>query len=221
MLKLKDVKESTKAVFDAGPLTIPDPGPVWQRKLEALEEGKLDQQRAAAIFDMRCEQADKMGFMRLTSGQAVEMLMGEAHTDTKERDDVPRQTYEWFYNHHDGVLLEKDKCNWGGFPIDFWRMERKSFWYMPPFAKVEKWRCRFSKLDYLKREIPYGVLLRINELKELKLFNVFNIVAPLEAFERNTDIDPIVLATIWEVPPRDKDKGSTAGQAQHYFLAQW
>ena len=92
---------------------------------------------------------------------------------------------------------------------------------MPPFAKTEKWRCRFGKLDYLKRDIPYGVVLRIQEVKELKLFNVFHVLAPIEAWERKTDIDPIVVATIWELPPNKDGAYKTAGQVAHFFLAQW
>jgi hypothetical protein len=44
----------------------------------------------------------------------------------------------------------------------------------------------------------------------------------MEAWQRKTDIDPIVVATIWELPPQEKPKeGRSAGQAAHFFLAQW
>jgi hypothetical protein len=93
---------------------------------------------------------------------------------------------------------------------------------MPPFSKVKVWSVQFGKLNYLKRDIPYGVVLRINECKELKLFNVFQVLAPMEAWEKKTDIDPIVVASIWEMPPKiDEKSGRTAGQVAHFFLAQW
>jgi hypothetical protein len=76
-------------------------------------------------------------------------------------------------------------------------------------------------LDYLKREIPYGVVLRINECKQLKLFNAFSVLAPMEAWEKKTDIDPIVVATIWELPLNNEKKRASAGQVAHFFLAQW
>lgn len=176
-------------------------------------------QRASCIFDMRCWQAEKMGFQKLASGVMVEMLMGESHTETNETDE--RQVHEWVYNHHDDEVYTKEK-GWGSEPTTFIRMERAGLWCYPPFSKKQKWACRFGKLDYLKRDIPYGVVLRINECKALKLFNAFNVLAPMEAWERKTDIDPIVVATIWEMPPKDdSEKTPKAGQVAHYFLAQW
>lgn len=99
-------------------------------------------------------------------------------------------------------------------------MDKCNSWYLPPFKKKEVWRVRFGKLNYLKRDIPYGVVLRMNEVKKLKLFNVFNVMAPIEAWERKTDIDPIVVATIWELI-KDEHGDRIAGQVAHYFLAQW
>lgn len=220
MLLLEEVKQKTDSVFGQDELVVPEPSHHWRRKLEALEEARLPKQRAAAIFDMRCEQAKMLGFEQIEMEQMVEMLMGEPHTDHNERTDLQRQNHEWFYNHHTGVILEGNACNWGGHPHDYFRLERKSRWYLPPFSKHETWRCRFGKLDYLKRDIPYGVVLRIQEVKKLNLFNVFNVLAPQDAWERKTDIDPIVTATIWEIPPVDKGN-ATAGQAAHFFLAQW
>ena len=215
-----ELHKELDAVFERG-LEVPQPSLTWQRRLEALEAAHLERQRTAAIFDMRCEQAAQIGFRRMTSAELVETLMGEPHTDQKERSDLPRQNHEYFFHHYTGETLTGDKCNWGGSCTDFYRMEKQGLWYLPPFAKVEKWRVRWGKLDYLKRVIPYGVILRINELKPLRLFNVFSVLAPIEAWERDTDIDPVVVAAIWEIPPVESGQPGTAGQAAHFFLAQW
>lgn len=230
MLELADVKKSTDEVMEKlelGELEIPEPSAHWQRKIEALEEADLENHRRAAIFDMRCEQAGLLGFHQINTSDMVEMLMGERPTRTIDGD--TRHTYEWVYFHmHDEV---ETKTNWGGKPTIFIRERqvRAKRWWWPPFAKktVEDWRCQFGKLDYLKREIPYGVVLKLNELKKLKLFNCFNILAPMEAWERKTDIDPILVGTLWEFPldpndDRDKDGHShSAGQTAHFFIAQW
>lgn len=228
MLTLGEIKIKTSQIFEnrhceennVG-LVVPSPGPDWQRKLEALENTNLKNQRNAAIFDMRCQQAEKLGFIKIHSSNLISLLMGEDHTDEKTREDLPRQEHEWMYNHHTDITLDGKECNWGGYPVDFFRMERKSLWYIPPFSKVEKWRVRFGKLDYLKRTIPYGVVLRMMEVKELNLFNAFSVAAPIEAWERKTDIDPIVVASIWEITKNEKGTNLTAGQVAHYFLAQW
>lgn len=218
MITLQEVKQKTDKIFEekTTELVLPKPSQIWQDRIEALEQAKLPKQRASCIFDMRKWQAEQMGFEQIESSTMVQMLMGEPHTEETEGE--TRQNYEWAYDHHKDELMDKV---WGGKPTIFNRLVRKGLWYMPPFAKVQEWSVQFGKLDYLKRVIPYGVVLKINECKELKLFNCFNVIAPMEAWERKSDIDPIVVATIWELPPKDDGQNASAGQAAHYFLAQW
>ena len=216
---LQEIMATTSQIFQSDDgwkkPTLPEPPIIWKDKIAALEEANLSSQRAACIFEMRCWQAKELGFHQVTTVDLVKMLMGEPHTDTE--DAAERQNYEWAYNHHDNKLLEKI---WGGKPVLFKRIIRNGLWHLPPFSKKLIWTCQFGKLNYLKREIPYGVVLRLNECKELKLFNCFNVLAPMEAWQRKTDVDPIVVATIWELPPTD-GKFNTAGQSAHFFLAQW
>lgn len=218
---LEDLKVATTAIFDgeAGlkEFKVPVPPTIWRDKLAALEEASLENQRTSLIFDMRKWQAKEMGFKEISSNDLVKMLMGDAHTESEEG--KTRQNHEWAYDHHVDELLGKD---WGSNPIIFRRIVREGFWSLPPFSKKLKWECHWGRLDHLKREIPYGVILRINECKQLKLFNCFNVLAPKEAWEIKTDIDPIVVATIWELPPKKDPKASRqAGQVAHFFLAQW
>jgi hypothetical protein len=217
---LKEVKEQTSLIFEEDDekkhLVLPTPPTIWKDKLEALEAAGLEKQRSNVIFDMRRWQAKEMGFEEIESATMVKMLMGEAHTDSYSGSE--RQTYEYAYDHHNHVLLGKD---WGGPPTIFRLQRRKGLWHLPPFSKQTIWEVQFGKLDYLKREFPYGVILRINEVKALNLFNVFHVMAPMEAWEKKTDIDPIVVATIWELPPVEDKKNRQAGQVAHFFLAQW
>jgi len=215
---LKELIDKTEDIFN-NDLVIPEPNILWKDKLLALKEANLPAHESSLIFDMRREQAKQMGFEELISSQAVEMLMGEPATDSEDGG-KERQIYEWAYDHHKNKPLNGQ---WGGIPSDFFRMERKGLWYLPPFALIEKWRCRFGKLNYLKRDIPYGVVLKMLEIKKINLFNVFNVIAPMEAWERKTDIDPIIMASIWELPKKDKkDKEYVnAGQVAHFFVAQW
>jgi len=223
-LSLLEVKESTKPITDkleTQELQIPEPSKHWERKIAALEEASLANQRAAAIFDMRCEQAEMLGFKKIHTSEMVKMLMGDSHTETDKGEE--RQTHEYAYFHVTGKELLGKDCDWGGKSTIFIRKEKVNAWFLPPFREQEVWRCQFGKLDYLKREIPYPVVLQLNELKKLKLFNAFSVLAPMEAWERKTDIDPIMVATIWETPPNEEKgkESTTAGQTAHFFLAQW
>ena len=220
MFTLAEVKEQGDQAFIEGQkLEIPDPGVHWKDKLEALQESNLQQQYERCLFEMRIEQANTMGFQSFTVAELTEILMGEKHTHEEEHEN--RQSYEWMYNHHTGTILAGDDCDWGGKPEDLYLMRKESPWYLPPFCKKEVWRCRFGKLDHLERQIPYGIVLRINELKEVKMFNAFNVLAPIEAWEHQTDIDPIIVGTIWEMPKNDNGRHSKAGDVQHFFVAQW
>lgn len=223
-MTLEEAKLSTSKIFDGEmglkELKVPEPPIIWKDKLEALEKANLEKQRSSLIFDMRKWQAKEMGFSEISSNDLVKMLMGEAHTETA--DGTERQNHEWAYNHHEDEMLGKE---WGGNPIIYRRMVREGLWSLPPFSKKLKWECQWGRLDFLKREIPYGVVLRVNECKQLKLFNCFNVLAPMEAWIKKTDIDPIVVATIWELPPntdpKREGKRVSAGQGAHFFLAQW
>ena len=218
MIALTEIREKTSDIFENEmghkDLIVPVPPPIWKDKLEAFEDNKLISQKTSLIFDMRCWQAKEMGFFQIDFPEMVEMLMGQKHTNVIEGKD--RQNYEWTYNHHDDVLLGN---NWGSVPTIFQRITREGFWHLPPFSKKLVWECQFGKLNYLKRVIPYGVVLRMEECKKTKLFNCFNVLAPMEAWVKKTDIDPIVVATIWELSQNDNIM--TVGQAAHFFLAQW
>lgn len=218
MITLTEVREKTSDIFEnemgCKDLVVPVPPTIWKDKLEAFEDNKLISQKTSLIFDMRCWQAKEMGFFQIDFPEMVEMLMGQKHTNVIEGKD--RQNYEWTYNHHDDVLLGN---NWGSVPTIFQRITREGFWHLPPFSKKLVWECQFGKLNYLKRVIPYGVVLRMEECKKTKLFNCFNVLAPMEAWVKKTDIDPIVVATIWELSQNDNIM--TVGQAAHFFLAQW
>ena len=220
MLTLDELKRKGEQAFIEGQkIEIPDPGILWNDKLEALKNSNLQQQYERCLFEMRVEQAELMDFQPFTVEELTEILMGEKHTHEEEPKN--RQNFEWMYNHHTGEILTGDDCNWGGVPDDFYLMRKESPWYLPPFCKKEVWRCRFGKLDFLERQIPYGVVLRINELKDVKVFNCFNVLAPIEAWTHQTDIDPIVVGTIWEMPKDDKGEWRKAGDVQHFFVAQW
>ncbi|MCK9459588.1 MAG: hypothetical protein M0R80_08115 [Proteobacteria bacterium] len=225
-LTLQEVKNLTDEAFGKlevepvqSPLVVPE---TWRRKFDALRENHLWRHVQSAMFDMRCEQATKLGFAQLDSGDMVEMLMGSRATSHSGSGD--RQVFEWMYNHHTDTETSGKDCTWGGLATDFVRNEEVvTGRFLKRKTQKEVWRCRFGKLNYLQRDMPYGVILRMLEIKKLKLFNAFNVCAPIEAWERRTDIDPIVVASIFEITSEKhkEDEYNTAGQVAHFFVAQW
>jgi hypothetical protein len=175
---------------------------------------------------MRCWQAEQIGFRRVIDSDLVKALMGEPYTETidlslDEKNKKLRQVYEYTYNHHEDKVLEQGH-NWGGWPSVFICKRRLRDWFLSPFDKREIWRCEYGKLNYLKRQISDEAVSYMNKVKSLRLFNVFNVLAPQDAWENKDSIVPyILLSSIWEWPPVDKDKTGTAGQIANYFIGLW
>lgn len=208
-MTLEEVIEKTGPLFEK-PLEIPVPSLHWKRKLEALEEAGLMRQRAACLFDMRVEQAKAMGFQQMTLEEAVEALMGEPPTDDRVRNDLPRHIVRKFANHHNGEML----VGWGSRPHEWIRSG--GFW------RREKWRCRSGGIDNLKAEVPYGVVLKLNEVRRIGLFNYVEwAVAPDHAWIASSTDDPILLATVSELPPDPEGKYNGSGREANFFVAQW
>jgi hypothetical protein len=214
-LTLENAKQSTDEIF-ASDLVVPDFSPDWKRKLEAFKETHLDRHYRKTLFDARCEQAEEMGFVRLDSSEVVQMLMGESHTDTGRTGS--RLSREWMYNHIDDTEKFGGKCKWGERP-NFWDKREVQAGFL--FSSTEtKWRVQSGPVDYLNKDIPYGVALRMQEIKKMKFFNAFGAYAPEEAWIKQTDIDPIVVAEIWEFE-YNGSKPSNSGREAYFFVAQW
>jgi len=210
---LEEAVALTDPIFEKE-LTLPEPPIHFKDKIDALKEAELPRQQAACIFDMRKWQAKQLGFQSMEGNTIVRMLMGESYNKHRDGD---RHEIEWLYNHHN----DKVEKTWGGNAIIYSLVEKKGLWYLPPFQNQVKWEVQSGRLDYLKRELPYGVILRINELKKLKLFNAFRVYAPMDAWFKQIDIDPIVVGEIFLMPPDDNGKYVKTADSESYFIASW
>jgi hypothetical protein len=215
-LMLEEVIKSTNDLFTGSlDMKVPEPSADWKRKLEALEEATLPTHRAKLLLDLRTWQAAAIGFRQVTTEQCVEMLMGEPHTHVYETSIKHR--LEWAYCHHDDTIEQGEECEWSNNCTQYAKMEKRGFWHLPPFSKKEVWRCQKGMFNYLRREIPYGVVLRLIECKKLKLFNAFQVIAPMDAWLTDAEIDPIIVGEIWEKPIGQH----TSGRENYFFIAQW
>lgn len=106
-------------------------------------------------------------------------------------------------------------CRWG----EGFRIARQ-------FVQVGGWfrheRFVVTRLDSLRASIPYGVMLRVAELREHRLFDCFSVLAPeimIEAIPTDL-IDPIVIGSIYNRVITHTDPSDRGGEA-HFVLAQW
>lgn len=175
-------------------------------KEHEIADAKYKGDKISKIFHYRCWQARVLGFKDLFLREFVQSYMGESCNF--DYGDSEKTCYDWMYNHHT-KKIEKDK--WCRHQQFFIKYEKKGLFAWPPFFNQTQWRCRFAKLNDLEMEFPDNVILKIMEVKALKLFNVFHAIQAVDP-----EKDPIILGTIWQLP-EDKKVGS----ARHFFICDW
>jgi len=188
-------------------LEIPKLDHKWKDRLESLAEGGLLKQRAAAMHDMRVEQAEQMGFVKMPKAEAVELLMDEKHTDYEEK--PPRINYNYVYLHLEDKVEGPDTM-WGfEKPEHYTNNIKRSFWFSKKVWEV----TMVVNLDKLKKQIPHKVVIGINGLKRIKFFNAFLAL-------QNEDGDAIIMGCLWELPPKDDGSpSSNSNRANMFYLA--
>ena len=198
---LQKVKMEINTIFEKE-MVIPEYSHHTKRQLTALKEANLTKQQRLTKFNARCEMAKELGFRELSIEDMTTML-GEKN-DNSYLDEYRGSdyTHEYFYDH-----INQSLCN-----------DRTTRPYLINVKCVNGSynNLLISNLDNLKIEIPYGIVLRLNEIKKLNFFNCFNVVAPESCFRQLEYKDPIVLATICEA--HDK---VNLGSRRYFFLAQW
>lgn len=197
-------------------IQLPPPPPDQIRRLEALRAAGLQIKAADCLFGIRCQQARELGFCDFSPEEVVEMLMGEPHTHT---DYGIKHFHEYVFDHHSGQESLGEQCRWD------YRTELYTRKVRSRLRTTTAWECIHGGLDYLAGEIPYGIVLRLNELKAAKLFNAFSVVAPAAAFRTPEEIDPILIGQIWTLPPLRNKSGEIeitgSGEIKNFVLASW
>lgn len=222
MPTIQECIEATRPLFERSEAALPEAPPIsahWQRKIEAMEANGLRRQAELVKFEQRCDQAARFGFTPLQPAEMVEMLMGQPHTYVRRGEPLP---LEYVYNHHTDAVEQGQNCPWErGVRI----FVRQGWRGMIGGEARAVWRCCFASPDHLTITIPYGVALKMLEVKQLRLFNTFNILAPIEAWQENVieKIDPILAGAVWQITrnPDTRRGGLVPGKIQDFFIAQW
>jgi hypothetical protein len=175
--------------------------------LAALNKLHMPCQKLILQFDMRCRRMSELGFKRFKDlTEALELFIGKKGTFQNRQDHFSskRYNYSWYYDHREQVDVTS---NCGSMVVQT--------------ATVDSVDYDYGPADQLKQLIPCGVLLLMAEIKQQNLVNCFHAIAPRDAWNPAYEQhDPIVLATIWELPKPDKDL-QIKGRVAHFFVAKW
>lgn len=219
MKTITQLKEATDAIDLT---TKPVESTFWKDRIEAYEQAGLKRQVSLAKLRQRQEIADKMGFEKVTLPEMAQMLMGDEPTKIKSAESVHHP--EYFLGQENEP--EKPVEPAGSF-LEAMLAGRQFVSRPHIIPKVlsfkgegRKWKLQFGALNFLKAEIPYGVVLRLQEIKELALFDCFSVMAPEELWVQlpPKPIDPIVVASMYVGNNNQHDPTDLAA---HYFIAQW
>lgn len=164
--------------------------------LAALKDCNLKAHKAELEKYRRHLVAANLGFPQITVEQAITAMVGEpiVFMDVWE-DDEYRQEYEYSVT---SARMTPER-----FIV---RKASDRRWF------PERLHYTLGTLAHLNDLIPYGVLLRVKELRDSEMFDCFHVVAPTAYFAREMVArpDPVVLGTIY-----------LDDKYLHYFVAQW
>ena len=155
---------------------------------------------------MRVAQFKALGFFPMEYSEAVELLMGEPHTETKDASE--RQNYDYHFRHNEYTVTTGKSCTWGvKEPTSYLRKVPKGSWFLPPFSKKIKWTVDpVFELDDFKSPIPDQMLVALNYMRTQGFFNTYH------GFQ--LDGKGILLGSVTELPP-EVNKG---GDSSSFFI---
>jgi hypothetical protein len=219
METLEQISCKVEELLADGKLKLPKPLEDQNRKAEmATKHLKSEYHDQIREFQTRCWQAEQLGLTRMSLLEVGELLMGKKYRKVTtwwgwdgrvghwNSNDPKEHVFEYFYRKDSYSGL-----NWGQEPLMIKRLFGPTLY--------------LGRMPNLHDEVPYPALLKVEQFKELKLFNCFSIVGPKEAFRKLSKpvpepIDPVLLGCIYnlEYKPNGLDDPNYVA---YYPLAKW
>lgn len=200
MLSLSTLKKNSDFIFgDENELKpfVFDNIPIQSRDHFALlcKNGFINQ--ANTIFtEYRKQYIRQLGFIPMSANQAVFSMGG----------------YNWSWSNNGTEIFRNNRLyqtvnNRSKIVAHHTEFSTKPFFFT---------RFVITRPELLKHPIPYGILLKINQIKQLNVFDDMVVVAPQKACESIINPDPILLGVI-----TTHQEMYRASQEETYFIAQW
>jgi hypothetical protein len=217
MTKLEELAEKTEAVLslDEGEgLQLPDLSIQTKDYIDAYRALGLTNHESDLHFYAKCEIAKKVGLQQVSEEEVTKMLIGDEAAKVKSTiASLSTVEVEEFFD----PLFNK-----------IYRANYRGRTFHPPFWSTAAWEpIHMVPLSGLKCAIPYGVLLRIIELKKLNFFNCFLAFAPESVIREGTysriaRVDPVIVASLAKGHKKSGDRILTDNiEFAHFFVAKW
>ena len=201
-------------------IELPKPSEDLQRRTNATHQLHDAYHTSLLSFRTRCWQAEQLGLQRKNLLEIAQMLTGKNYSKVKTWYGWDSRPAPW--SHRDPA---EHKFEW--FHTTGTKARSASFGQEPIFIK------RFlgptlalSRMANLQEEIPYGALLKAEQLKEAKLFNCFSVIGPKKAFRslakpQPEPIDPVLVGCIYNLQRDKLSSLDDPNYVAYYPLAMW
>jgi hypothetical protein len=218
MTKLETLAKKTDAVLSLDEeFKLPDLSAQTKDYIDAYRKLGLTNHESDLHFYAKGEIAKKAGLQEVSEEEIVRMLTGDEVTPIKKSIDVSYFTdIEEFF---DPLFNKQYRASF-----------RKRVFHAPFFSRTKFEDIHMIPLSGLKCAIPYGVLLRVLELKKLNFFNCFLAFAPESVIREGTyarvaRVDPIIVASLAKGHVREFGRNgrinTQAVEFKHFFVAKW
>jgi len=177
----------------------------FRDRIQVCKEVGLENQIPILNNEFRNQHIAEQGFCEMTPLEAVKQMFPK---------------HEWG-NKWDSIHYENEKLEWHS------QIGEEKDAYVKTFLttaiknvgnETERLQMVCATLRSFQRSVPYGVLLRVKELQDLKTFDFFTVVAPRNMFKLKED--PILLGCLGRY--RNQSNDSIIYEAnQTFFVARW
>jgi len=179
-----------------------------ESKLRFFEQEKLYVQKAHLMFEARCLLAKEIGFQEVKLDDLAEIIMGEPHN--KVVLDKNKHLFTWVYNHYTDQMIKEP---WATTPRNYYKIKTMGL----PFG-ISRWHVRHDTLRHLKQKIAPSTIRVMEGVLNLKLFNVFSAIGPVDCFDSyDSESSPIILGSIW-LMPYGNGKPNSSGSSRGFVL---
>lgn len=220
---IQQIQGKVEFILGQEDLALPKPTEVDRRKLDAIEQHITSHfHTSLRRFKTRCWQAEELGLDKMSLCQAAELVTEKSYNRVK--------TW-WGWDGRPGKWERADdKQKWGEWLFEYFYdpfgdVTWNDMGMEPLFVKGRGPTLTLGRLQNYNGEIPYPALLKVDQFKDLKLFNCFSILGPKDAFRtsrkiRKSPFTPVLVGIIYNldfVPVGLDDPNYVA----YYPLAKW
>jgi hypothetical protein len=217
MQTLDQLQEKSNQLWHEDKFVIPSIPINTQDYIQAYRDLNLNKHANELYFHARCQQAISMGFSFLTPFEIAKMLICKPNAKIIKVDRYESYEQNWFYDHLFDKCYDQTTAKFSQLPLMSYETNK---WF-------NREKICMVPINMLKCAIPYGVLLRIMELKKLKLFNCFYAFAPeqvirTEMYIKPASVDPVIVATMSNGHHINHNTVYiNRHELAHFFVAKW